>query len=154
MLEVLPNVRELQNKLSRQVFSVVKKEKQRSLCIEKCIICQKEKRSEKTVSTENGRAKLNIASQTLQDDLLSGVSTEDEENIRYHLKECYKIYILRAERAKDAPKNDTQNVEVEVPKLYSPSRVKRRKTDEEKCIICDKKKYKNDKVLYRLCEPP
>ena len=133
---------------------LLKEEKQRSLCIEKCIICQKEKRSEKTVSTENGRGKLKIALQTLQDDLLAGVSTEDEENIRYHLKECYKKYILRAERAKDAPKNDTQNVEVEVPKLCSPSRVKRRKTDEEKSIICDKQKYKNDKVLYRLCEPP
>ena len=133
---------------------LLKEEKQRSLCIEKCIICQKEKRSEKTVSTENGRAKLKIASQTLQDDLLAGVSTEGEENIRYHLKECYKKYILRAERAKDAPKNDTQNVEVEVPKLCSPSRVKRRKTDEEKCIICDKKEYKNDKVLYRLASHP
>ena len=82
------------------------------------------------------------------------MSTEVEENIRYHLKECYEKYILRAEQAKDAPKNDTQNVEVEVPKLCSPSRVKRPKTDEEKCIICGKKKYKNDKVLYRLCEPP
>ena len=96
---------------------LLKEEKQRSLCIEKCIICQKEKRSEKTVSTENGRAKLKIASQTLQDDLLAGVSTEDEENIRYHLKECCKKYILRAERAKDAPKNDTQNVEVEVSQI-------------------------------------
>ena len=45
---------------------LLKEEKQRSLCIEKCIICQKEKHSEKTVSTENGRAKLKIASQTLQ----------------------------------------------------------------------------------------
>ena len=133
---------------------LLKEEKQRSLCIEKCIIFQMEKRSEKTVSTENDRAKLKIASQTLQDDLLAGVSTEDEENIRYHLKECYKKYILRAERAKDAPENDTQNVEFEVPRLCSPSRAKRRKTDEEKCIICDKKKYKNDKVLYRLCELP
>ena len=92
--------------------------------------------------------------QTLQDDLLAGVSTEDEENIRYHLKECYKKYILRAERAKDGPKNDTQNVEVEVPELCSPSRVKRCKTDEEKCIICDRKKYRNGKVIYRLCKPP
>ena len=37
---------------------LLKEEKQRSLCIEKGIICQKEKRSKKTVSTENGTAKL------------------------------------------------------------------------------------------------
>ena len=120
----------------------------------KCIICQKEKRSEKTVSTENGRAKLKIASQTLQDDLLAGVSTEDEENIRYHKKECYKKYILRAQRAKDAPKNDTQNVEVEVPELCSPSRVKRCKTDEEKCITCDKKNTRTTKYYTDYASHP
>ena len=58
----------------------------------------KEKRSEKPVSTENGRAKLISASKSLDDGLLTGLTGEELENVRYHLKECYKKYILRAER--------------------------------------------------------
>ena len=101
-------------------LALLKEEQQISLNPEKCIICKKDKLSEKTLITENGRAKQKISSQILEDDLLTGLSTEDQESIRYHPEECYKKYILRAERAKDAPKHDTQSVEVEVPGLCSP----------------------------------
>ena len=57
-----------------------------ALNLKKCAICQKEKRSEKTVSTENGRAKLTSASKSLDDGLLSGLTGEESENFKYHLK--------------------------------------------------------------------
>ena len=76
------------------------------------------------------------------------------ENVRYHLKECYKKYILRAERErKDTEKNEKQKSE-EDPGISSPVRSKRQKIDEQsKCIICNQTKHKNVRQLYRLSEP-
>ena len=79
---------------------LVGKPSENTVNLQKCVICQKEKRSEKPVSTENGRAKLISASKSLDDGLLTGLTGEELENVRYHLKECYKKYILRAEREK------------------------------------------------------
>ena len=137
---------------------LVEKPSQNALNLKKCVICQEEKRSEKTVSTENGRAKFISASKSLDDGLLTGLTGEELENVKYHLKECYKKYILRAERErKDTEtKNEKQKSEEEDPEISSPVHVrsKRRKINEQaKCIICNQTKHKNDKQLYRLCEP-
>ena len=45
---------------------LVGKPSQNAVNLQKCVICQKEKRSEKPVSTENGRAKLISASKSLE----------------------------------------------------------------------------------------
>ena len=72
---------------------------------------KKKKRSEKPVSTENGRAKLISASKSLDDVLLTGLTGEELENVRYHLKEFYKKYIFRAERArKDTKKKRNKSL--------------------------------------------
>ena len=133
---------------------LVGKPSQNTVNLQKCVICQKEKRSEKPVSTENGRAKLISASKSSDDGLLTGLTGEELENVGYHLKECYKKYILRAERErKDTEKNEKQKSE-EYPEISSPVRSKRQKIDEQsKCIICNQTKHKNDRQLYRLSEP-
>ena len=48
---------------------------QRESDINKCILCQKEKRSEKTSSTENGRQKIKDASMKMNDSLLINLNT-------------------------------------------------------------------------------
>ena len=135
--------------------TLVGKPSQNALNLKKCVICQEEKHSEKTVSAENGRAKLIRASKSLDDGLLTGLTSEELENVKYHLKECYKKYILRAERErKDTEtKNEKKKSEEEDREISNPVRSKRRKIDEQaKCIICNQTKHKNDKQLNRLCE--
>ena len=107
------------------------------------------------MSTENGRAKLIRASKSLDDGLLTGLTSEELKNVKYHLEECYKKYILRAERErKDTEtKNEKKKSEEEDREISNPVRSKRRKIDEQaKCIICNQTKHKNDKQLNRLCE--
>ena len=116
------------------------KPSQNALNLQKCVICQKEKRSEKTVSTENGRAKVITASKSLDDGQLTGLTGEKLENVKYHLKECYKKYILRAERERKDTEttNEKLKPEEEDPEISSPVRSKRRKIDEQtNCIICN-----------------
>ena len=76
----------------------------------------------------------------MDDGLLTGLTGEELENVKYHLKKCYKEYILRAERErKDTEtKTEKQKSEEEDPEISSPVRSKRRKIDEQaKCIICN-----------------
>ena len=85
---------------------------QREKDINKCILCQKEKRSEKTSSTENGRQKIKDASMKMNDSLLINLNDSEQNQIRYHSRECYKTYILKAERFRvvttnHTPTNDT-----------------------------------------------
>ena len=58
-----------------------------------CVLCLKEKRSEKTSSTASGRPKLIVAIKDIKDDYLVYLSEDDLNNITYHLKDCYKPYI-------------------------------------------------------------
>ena len=76
-------------------LQLVGSRKQKKVNLEKCIICQQEKRSEKLTSTENGRSKIQAASSILQDDLLSDVDGKDIVLIKYHMKACYKRNIFR-----------------------------------------------------------
>ena len=87
---------------------LVGKPSQNTVNLQKCVICQKEKHSEKSGSTENGRAKLISASKSLDDGLLTGLTGEELENVRYHLKECYKKYILRARKKRHRKKRETK----------------------------------------------
>ena len=113
--------------------------------INKCILCQKEKRSEKTSSTENGRQKIKDASMKMNDSLLINLNDSEQNQIRYHSRECYKSYILKAERFhvittnnNDTPANDTTIEDDEA----LPKRSKRRKSCDSdiNCIICQQKK--------------
>ena len=97
--------------------------------VNKCILCQKEKRSEKTASTENGRKKIIDASTKMNDSILKNLNDSELNKIRYHSRECYKPYILKAERFRpttsdDNPPNDTT---VEGDET-TPKRSKRRKS--------------------------
>ena len=79
-------------------LQLVGSRKQKKVNLEKCIICQHEKHSEKLTSTESRRSKIQAASSILQDDLLSDVDSKDIALIKYHIKACYKRYIYFAVR--------------------------------------------------------
>ena len=57
---------------SERSVILVGKPCQNTVNLQKCVTCQKEKPSEKPVSTENGRAKLISTSKSLDDGLLTG----------------------------------------------------------------------------------
>ena len=99
-----------------------------------CILCQKEKRSEKTSSNANGRTKSIVAINDLKDDYLVNLSEYDLNNIKYHLKDCYKPYILKADRSakrKQEEGNDTENCGNETlhSNIITTPRLIRRKSD-------------------------
>ena len=78
----------------------------------------------------------------MDDGLLTGLTGEELENVKYHLKECYKKYVLRADQS-EKEKTQKQKSEEEDPEISSPVPSKRRKIDEQtKCIICNQTKHK------------
>ena len=92
----------------------------------------------------------------MNDSLLINLNDSEQNQIRYHSRECYKPYILKAERFRvitannDTPTNDTTIEDDEA----LPKRSKRRKCCDSdiNCIICHQKKIKNDEKLCRICE--
>ena len=137
-------------------LQLVGSRKRKKVNLEKCIICQQENRSEKLTSTENGRSKIQAASSILQDDLLSDVDGKDIVLIKYHMKACYKRYILQSERAPSVQEDDAINDYDDQSKeeLKTPGRNKRLKAegDKKSCVICSLLKFKGDENLYGLCE--
>ena len=73
--------------------------KRKKVNFDRCIISQKDKRSENLTSTESGRSNICAASTILQDDLLSDLDENDINPVKYHLKSCYKSYILLSKRS-------------------------------------------------------
>ena len=68
---------------------VTLKQKQTSLDMSRCVICQKVKDKngdKKLTSTEKGRKALIESSKVLQDDLFKKV---EENQIKYHVNTCY-----------------------------------------------------------------
>ena len=62
-----------------------------------CIICQKNKSTEKLDSTENSRKKLLTASQILKDRLFDNFNDNNILSVKYHCS-CYETFILRSVR--------------------------------------------------------
>ena len=59
------------------------------------VSCVKKKQCTKGLtSTKNGRLNISTTSDLLKDVLLQDLHPEDLESIQYHLKACYKPYIL------------------------------------------------------------
>ena len=91
--------------------------------VNKCI-CQKENRSQKTTSTENGRKKIMDASSKFNGELLDNVADFEIFHLNYHSGCCNKSYVLRGERFKPNEKeSETEEVD-----CFSPPRPKRVKT--------------------------
>ena len=132
--------------------------KRNKVNLDRCIICQKYKRSENLTSTENGGSNIRAASTILQDDLLSDLDENDINAVKYHLKSCYKSYILLSKRSASIQhddsgvKGDEDNENGHESKTRR--RVKRRKVKDDKkpFVICNQIKFKGDENLYRLCE--
>ena len=60
-----------------------------------CIICQKNKSTEKLSSTDNARTKLLTASKKFKDVLFGKFNSNNILSVKYH-SSCYKTYILRS----------------------------------------------------------
>ena len=71
------------------------------------ITCQKDKRTESLTSMENGRPSILSASKLLKNDLLANLDAEEVNSIQYHLKACYKSYILQSKRAESLQETDS-----------------------------------------------
>ena len=127
-------------------FSLLVQENERRLIL----------KSAKFASTENRRSKIQAASSILQDDLLSDVDGKDIVLIEYHMRACYKRYILQSERALSVQEDDAINDYDDQSKeeLKTPGRNKHLKAEGDKktCVICSQLKFKGDENLYRLCE--
>ena len=63
-----------------------------------CIICQKNKSTEKLSSTDNGKAKLITALKIPNDGLFGKFNDNNISSIKYHRCSWYKTYILGSER--------------------------------------------------------
>ena len=140
-----------------EAMQLVEDKKRKKVNLSRCIICQKDKRSENLTSTENGRSNIRTASDALKDDLLADLDDEDIDSICYHLKACYKPYILRSKRAESTQETDSIDenaAELDETKFKTQGCSTRRKTDELKkpCIICNQITFKGDSNLYRICE--
>ena len=122
-----------------------------------CIFCQKKKKSENFSSTSTGTEKLIDLSNTLQDELLKGIT--DLSVIQYHSNGCYKSYTLQAQRELENRKgreHRTENNEAESSVLVEQDRyLKRQKSNDNRsneCIICGNKTFRKDSKLYRSCD--
>ena len=116
-----------------ETLQLVEDKKLKKVNLSRCIICQKDKRSENLTSTENGRSNIRTASDALKDDLLADLDDEDIDSICYHLKACYKPYILRSKKAESTQETDSIDenaAELDETKFKTPGCSKRRKTDE------------------------
>ena len=80
----------------------------RSLKLELCIICQKNKDSHgstKLTNTEDGRNTIISASEKIEDGLVTNIDHNNLVDIKYHLKSCYATYKRKGERHKaETPK--------------------------------------------------
>ena len=83
-----------------EFLQLVEEKKRKKANLSGCIICQKDKGTESLTSTENGRFKL------LKVDLLADLDAEETNSIQYHLKACYKSYILLSKRAESLKETD------------------------------------------------
>ena len=109
----------------------------------------------KLTSTSNSRSNLIAAATTLNDDFLTSLEEEERSKIVYHVKTCQKTYLLKSVRSigqqvTSPDLDDTYIIDEEVP-----SRAKRRKSNDlnELCIICNHKKVKGEKKLFRVSDP-
>ena len=88
---------------------------------------------------------------------LSNLCENDLKEIKYHLKTCYKPYILKAKRFAHRIQEESNNEHLDEDKnekdenVITP-RVKRRKSDNSECVIWQQRSYKTDYKLYRICE--
>ena len=101
-------------------------------------------------STENGRSNIRAASTILHDDLLSDLDENDINAVKYHLKSCYKSYVLLSKRSASI-QNDDGGVKGDKDsenghESKTPRRVKRRKVEDTKrsCVICNQIKFIGD----------
>lgn len=90
-----------------------------------CVVCNKQKRGIKTISTENGRNNIKSSSQWLKDRILDNKS---DDEIVYH-KTCYKTYVLRGKRVQSVTFVSKKTEKNNAP---SHSREKRQRNKSEK----------------------
>ena len=95
--------------MNEDEFLQLAEEKKRNKAnISRCIICQKDTRTESLTSTENGKSNILSASKLLKDDLLAALDAEEVNSIQYYLKACYKSYTLRSKRAESLQETDSK----------------------------------------------
>ena len=123
-----------------------------------CIICQKNKSTEKLSSTDNGKTELITASKILNDGLLGKFNDNNTLSVKYHCS-WYKTYILRSERQMKnelAKISSSENISLEhEAKDDTEPIVKQRKSENSApkiCIICQQQYMHKDNKLFRLCE--
>ena len=74
------------------------KRKKPVIDIEKCILCQSNKKVKKPIGTDNGRIKIKEACCHLKDQILTErIGGDAADTCVYHLK-CYKSYVLKGSR--------------------------------------------------------
>lgn len=136
------------------------KRKQPLTDIEKCIICQSNKKGKKTVSTENGRMKVKEASYALKDQILSDLSEDEYSRFEYHLS-CYKSYVLKGNRtscvaglsADDSHENPSDKEEPITIRSKRSSLCVSQNKKPQVCVICNhSSKGKYETQLHRICE--
>ena len=70
----------------------LKKEDKKKRNFDRCILCQKVKDSKgdkKLTSTQNGRTLLFKASTILEDNLVTEISDDEKQNVKYHVNTGY-----------------------------------------------------------------
>ena len=70
----------------------LKKEDKKKRNFDRCILCEKVKDSKgdkKRTSTQSGRTLLFEASTILKDNLVTEISDDEEQNVKYHVNTCY-----------------------------------------------------------------
>ena len=70
----------------------LKKEDKKKRNFDRCILCQKVKDSKgdkKLTSTQNGRTLLFKASTILKDNLVTEISDDEKQNVKYHVNTGY-----------------------------------------------------------------
>ena len=64
-----------------EALQLVEDKKRKKVNLSRCIICQKDKRSENLTSNENGKSNIRTVSDALKDDLLADLGDEDIEYV-------------------------------------------------------------------------
>ena len=136
--------------------------------VNKCIICEtcgSRKQDKKLVSTPEGRQKIITSSNTLNDNILFGLTEDEFDSIQYQQCSCYAPYNLKAKRASKSNLDHTFEQPNETEPEPGPSRSRREvsvspgltttnKISLKQCIICDSIKKKGDGNRYRVSENP
>lgn len=121
-----------------------------------CVFCKSAKRGMSTSGSEAGRCSVLLASQKLNEDIISSLAEDEKEKFVYH-RNCYSKYVLRAERQKDnSIHEDTESQPQEFGSANedTESNLKKRilrsndRTESLVCIICNAVKTKGDKKTY------